>query len=149
MEIKIVTQYKEQFLDLLLLADEQLSMIEQYLQRGTMFVLYDKNIAVSICVVTKESYGYEIKNMVTRVDFQRKGYGKKLLEHIFDVYGKIGNILFVGTGESIATMSFYESCGFVFSHKVKNFFIEHYDHPIIEEGVQLVDMIYFKKEFST
>ena len=146
MEIKLVTNDKKQFLDLLLLADEQESMIDKYLERGTMFVLYDKDIAISICVVTKEIYGYEIKNMVTHPCFQRKGYGGRLLSYVFDYYQKMCDVLFVGTGESISTTSFYKNCGFVFSHKVKNFFVDHYDHKIFEDGIQLVDMIYFKKE---
>lgn len=31
-------------------------------------------------------------------------------------------------------------------HLVKNFFTDHYDHPIYECGVQLVDMVYLQKE---
>jgi hypothetical protein len=53
----------------------------------------------------------------------------------------------VGTGESKKTISFYENCGFVYSHKVKDFFINNYDHEIFEEGKQLKDMIYLKIEF--
>ena len=34
---------KKQYLDLLLLADEQESMIDRYLERGDMFVLSDNN----------------------------------------------------------------------------------------------------------
>lgn len=52
----------------------------------------------------------------------------------------------MGTGDSIATISFYEHCGFEKSHVIKNFFIDNYDNPIFEEGKQLIDMIYLKKE---
>ena len=41
MEIRKITQDKKQFLVLLLLADEQESMIDLYLERGTMYVLDD------------------------------------------------------------------------------------------------------------
>ena len=34
---------KKRYLDLLLLADEQESMIDRYLERGDMFVLSDNN----------------------------------------------------------------------------------------------------------
>ena len=47
---------------------------------------------------------------------------------------------------SIRRKGFYERCGFVQHHRVKNFFIEHYDHPIWEGGVQLTDMIYLRKK---
>ena len=41
MEIKKVISDKKEFLELLLLADEQESMIDRYLERGTMYVLED------------------------------------------------------------------------------------------------------------
>ena len=44
------------------------------------------------------------------------------------------------------TIPFYEACGFVKSHCVRNFFIDHYDHPIYEGGVRLVDMIYLRRD---
>lgn len=54
--------------------------------------------------------------------------------------------MFVGTGDCFSTLSFYKSCGFKESHRVKNFFIDNYDHLIIDDGVQLVDMVYLKRE---
>ena len=43
------------------------------------------------------------------------------------------------------TIPFYEKCGFVRSHYIKNFFTDNYDHPIFECGVQLVDMVYLRQ----
>ncbi len=54
--------------------------------------------------------------------------------------------MLVGTGETPAILSFYESCGFEKSHRVKNFFTDNYDHPMFEGDIQLVDMIYLKKD---
>ena len=31
-------------------------------------------------------------------------------------------------------------------HRVERFFTDNYDHPIIEDGIQLVDMVYLKRE---
>lgn len=39
----------------------------------------------------------------------------------------------------------YEKCGFRRHHVIKDFFTKNYDHPIIECGVQLVDMIVLRK----
>ena len=55
--------------------------------------------------------------------------------------------MIVGTGDSPRIILFYKSCGFKDSHRVKNFFINNYTQPIFEEGVQLIDMVYLKKEF--
>lgn len=53
---------KKQYLDLLLLADEQESMIDRYLERGEMFVLADNSEVKASCIITEESPGiYEIK----------------------------------------------------------------------------------------
>ncbi|MEG0180039.1 MAG: GNAT family N-acetyltransferase, partial [Oscillospiraceae bacterium] len=57
----------------------------------------------------------------------------------------ICSTMLVGTGDSVLTVPFYQSCGFVKSHKIKNFFTDHYDHPVFEDGKQLVDMIYLSK----
>ena len=51
----------------------------------------------------------------------------------------------VGTGDSALTVPFYEKCGFTRSHYIPNFFIDHYDHPIFECGIQLIDMIYLQR----
>lgn len=48
---------KKQYLDLLLLADEQESMIDRYLERGEMFVLADNSEVKASCIITEESPG--------------------------------------------------------------------------------------------
>lgn len=40
--------------------------------------------------------------------------------------------------------SFYENCGFTYSHRIPDFFTDNYDHPIYEAGKQLKDMVYLK-----
>lgn len=147
MKIDLITANKKQFLDLLLLADEQESMIDNYLERGDMFALYDDDLK-SICVVTNESDGiYEIKNIATYEKHQGQGYGKALIEYILSYYNNKCKTMFVGTGDSPLTVPFYEHCGFIKSHVIENFFIENYDHPMFECGKQLIDMIYLRKDF--
>lgn len=148
MNIKLITSNKKRFLDLLLLADEKESMIDKYLERGEMFALYDDNLK-AIAVVTCEGEGvYEIKNIAVYPSFQRKGYGKQLLNYLFEYYQGRCSVLFVGTGDTPSALSFYEHCGFRLSHRLKNFFIDYYDHPIYEDGKQIIDIIYLRKDFS-
>ena len=60
-------------------------MIDKYLERGEMFVLNDDGVKAE-CVVTKETDGiYEIKNIAVMPDFQRKGYGKRLIDFCFHI----------------------------------------------------------------
>ena len=146
MEIRQITQDKKRYLDLLYLADEQESMIDRYLDRGTLFALYEENRLKTVAVVTRESEDIcEIKNIATYPAEQRKGYGKYMVSYLFEYYKSHYTTMLVGTGDFPATILFYENCGFVVSHRVENFFIDNYDHPIYEEGEQLIDMVYLKK----
>ena len=145
MEIKIICENKKQFMDLLLLADEQESMIDRYLERGDLFALYDSDLK-SVCVVTRESDDVcELKNIATYEIWHGNGYGSKLLHHIFSHYKGKYTTMIVGTGDIPWILRFYEKNGFRISHRVKDFFIDNYDHPMFDNGIQLVDMIYLSK----
>lgn len=145
MEIREIRTDKKRFLSLLLLADEQEDMIDRYLERGTMYLLYDEGITGE-CVVTDEGDGVlEIKNIAVKPECQDKGYGKMLIDFVADKYKGQYSVLQVGTGDSPLTVPFYEKCGFTRSHTVKNFFTDNYVHPIYEGGVLLTDMVYLRK----
>ena len=146
MRIEKIMENKKQFLELLLLADELENMIDQYLPSGDLFALYDDDLK-SVCVVVPiNSETCELKNIATYEKYQGKGYGRALINFIFDFYKKDYQTMLVGTGETPAILSFYESCGFRKSYRVKNFFTDNYHHPIFEGDIQLVDMIYLKKD---
>ncbi len=146
MNFREITENKKQYLSLLLLADEQEDMIDRYLHRGTMYVLEDDGVKCE-CVVTDEGEGVlEIKNIATEPQYQGKGYARAMIDFISERYKGKFSVLQVGTGDSPLTVPFYEKCGFVRSHTVKNFFTDNYDHPIYECGVLLTDMIYLRKK---
>jgi hypothetical protein len=71
-----------------------------------------------------------------------------LLNYVFDYYKGKGATVLVGTGDIPWIVSFYKSCGFIFSHRLTNYFLEHYDAPIFEAGVQLKDKVYFKMDLQ-
>ncbi len=145
MKIIRITENKKRYLELLLLADEQESMLDRYLERGEMFLLDDEGVK-AVCVVTEEGNGVcELKNIAVTLGFQRKGYGKKLVGYLLAHYSGRFCEMIVGTGEVPAAIGFYENCGFTYSHRVENFFTDHYDRPLIEEGILLKDMIYLKR----
>ena len=146
MEIRKVETDKKQYLSLLLLADEQEDMVDRYLERGTMYVLEDDSVKAE-CVVTDEGDGVlELKNLAVEHAFQGRGYGKAMVDFLVRTYRGQYTVLQVGTGDSPSTIPFYEACGFYRHHLVKNFFTDHYDRPIYECGVQLVDMVYLQRK---
>ncbi len=137
---------RRKYMPLLLLADEQESMVEKYIGRGEMYLLEEKGEVCGQCIVTDEGDGIaEIKSLSVHEKHQRKGYARSLIEFAAKQYADGHSVLQVGTGDSPLTVPFYERCGFVRSHIVKNFFIDYYDHPIIEDGVQLKDMVYLRR----
>ena len=96
MEFRRIEAEKRNFLPLLLLGDEQEDMIDRYLNRGTMYVL-EEDGPKALCVVTDEGDGVlELKNLATLPQFQRKGYGTRLLEFIVRTYQKDFRILQAG-----------------------------------------------------
>jgi ribosomal protein S18 acetylase RimI-like enzyme len=146
MRIEIITYNKKQYLDLLLLADEQEDMIDRYLESGEMFALYDDDLKTVCVVVAIDKETCELKNIATYKEYQSKGYASTLIKFVSNYYKPKYKTMLVGTGETPAILSFYKSCGFEKSHSIKNFFIDNYNHPMFEDGIQLIDMIYLKKK---
>ena len=146
MEFRKITANKRAFLPLLLLADEQEDMIERYLDDGELFVLYDPEPVGEIVIVPVRD-GVEIKNLAVCPEMQKKGYGRALIEFVAARCKGCGT-LYVGTGDSPLTVPFYRKCGFREHHRVPDFFTENYDHPIVEAGVLLKDMVYLAREIK-
>ena len=144
--IEKIVENKKQFLDLLLLADEQEDMIDKYLPDGDLFALFDDDLKSVCVVVAVNNETCELKNIATYEKYQCKGYGRALINFIVDCYKSDFKTMLVGTGETPTILSFYKSIGFEESYRVKNFFTDNYDHPMFEEDIQLVDMVYLKKD---
>ena len=150
MAIREIIENKRDFMPLLLLADEQEDMIDRYLDRGRMFILEEAGSVVGECVVTDEGGGMlELQNLAVDEKFQGRGYGRVLIEFVADLFSGQFDELQVGTGDSPLTVPFYEHCGFIRHHVIRNFFPEHYDHPIWEGGKQLIDKIYLRVPLKT
>jgi len=131
---------------LLLLADEQEDMIDKYLERGDLFALYDDDLK-SICVVTDEGNGeLELQSLATYPQYQGKGYARYLIDYVCEHYKEKGTSMIVGTGDTPIIVPFYENSGFELSYRVENFFLEHYNEPIFEHGVQLKDKVYLTRK---
>lgn len=136
---------KKQYLPLLLIGDESESMIDRYLDSGTLYVGLFDGRPIAVCVVVcLDSDTVEIKNLAVEAEYRRHGYGRLMLEYVESQNSNKKIIL--GTGENPSTLRFYKSCGYSYSHCISNFFTDNYPTPIIEEGITLRDMIYLKKQ---
>lgn len=150
-DIRLVTADKKRYLPLLLLGDEQESMIDRYLERGDLYVLSAADgEALAVAVVTPEGEGVcELKNLAVNPRHWRRGLGRRMVENLCALYRATCHTMLVGTGDSPRTVGFYRSCGFVYSHTVPDFFTRLYDHPVVEEGRLLRDMLYFRRQLRT
>lgn len=143
--IKKVKNNKKGYLQLLLLADPCEGMIDLYLDKGKMYVLeQDKKIICEAVVVKLSDTECELKNIATNEEYQGKGYGKKLVDYLFNIYSKNYEVMFVGTTSS--TAPFYNKLGFEYSHTVSNFFVDNYPELIFEGHIQCIDMMYLKRK---
>jgi N-acetylglutamate synthase-like GNAT family acetyltransferase len=110
-----------------------------------MYVLKEGNNIICEAVVVKVSdTECELKNIATSEEYQERGYGKKLMDYLFNICSINYKVMFVGT--TSLTASFYNELGFEYSHTVNNFFTDNYPEPIFEDEVQCVDMVYLKRK---
>lgn len=145
MDVRRVTEGKRRFMPLLLVGDEQEDMVGRYLDAGELYVGSVSGEDMAVCVVVAGERGMaEIKNIAVVEPYRRKGYGVFMVRWICGQYD--GYVLTAGTGEVPSTMGFYTACGFSFSHRLTDFFTDNYCHEIIEDGIVLRDMVFFRKD---
>lgn len=147
MKIREIKTRKTDFLDLLLIGDEQTSMIEKYLDKCALFVLFVGNYPKAVCAAMRVDADHvEIKNLAVSPQCRNKGYASALIDFVCKKYEKVVKFITLGTGENEKILNFYKKRGFYETHRLKNFFVDNYDHQIFEDGRQLVDMIYMRKD---
>ncbi|MCM3710378.1 GNAT family N-acetyltransferase [Sporosarcina luteola] len=137
--------------DLLLLADPSYELVEAYITDGECYVYKENEDIIGVFVIVPLSeVTVEITNIAVRGDRQRQGIGKKLLQEAIKVAKSSGyEWIEIGTGNSsIGQLALYQKCGFRISDVIKDFFIQHYDKIIMENGIQCIDMIRLRLEIQ-
>lgn len=130
--------------NLLLLADPSRKIIQEYLNKGDIYLalIGDKIIGVYILVKISEDI-VELKNIAVDEKYQHQGIGKQLvLDAISRAITNKAKRIEVGTGNSsLSQLALYQKCGFKITGIDKGFFIRNYGQEIIENGIKCVDMI--------
>lgn len=143
--IRQVTGEKRDYMPLLLLGDEEETLIEGYLDRGELFVMEEGKVARAVCVVTQEGPGcYELQNIAVAPEYQRQGLGRAMVEFLWRRYPDM-KVLRLGTGDSPSTVGFYRALGFEERGREKDHFLRYYSRPIYEDGKRLRDRVLFEK----
>ena len=130
--------------DLLLLADPSRPSIDAYLANGIVYEAYTQDTLVGVAVVLPLGEEVaELMNIAVAPEHQDQGVGKALLNYIIEDSQTAGHRrLNVGTGNSsLNALAFYQKAGFRVVAVVPDHFADHYDDPIIENGIPCRDMI--------
>ena len=148
-EFRRIRENKRDYMPLLLLADEDERMIERYLDLGDLFALYLGEELAGVSVVTDEGDGVlELQNIAVTERRQRQGWGVRLVKFLLRQHRGKGKTMIVGTGNVPSAVQFYRYCGFKVSHYLHDYFVQNYDHPMYEDGVQLRDKVYLTIELG-
>jgi ribosomal protein S18 acetylase RimI-like enzyme len=130
--------------ELLLLADPSRARVEAYLERGHCYLAFLGDALVGEFVLAQiVPEGWELMNVAVSEGRQGQGLGKQLVQAAIAQARELGAAtLEVGTGNSsLAQLALYQKCGFRMVGVERDFFIRHYDHEIIENGIRCTDMI--------
>lgn len=145
MEIKKLSKPYSKYLDLLYIGDEDLEQIQKYIDLGIIYGLFVEGNLIGLCLIIEiDNDTLEIKNLAIYKEYQSQGYGTILMSYIIRKYKDDYKNIIVGTGDSMVNIDFYEKLGFIYSHKIDNFFKDNYKEEIIENNIVLKDMIYLK-----
>ncbi|OXM84493.1 GNAT family N-acetyltransferase [Paenibacillus rigui] len=131
-------------MDLLLSADPSQALVEQYLKRGQCYIgEYDSTLVAVYVLLPTRPDTVELVNIAVSEGHQGKGLGKQLVQHAIAEGRRQGyKTMEIGTGNSsVAQLALYQKCGFRMVGIDKDFFVRHYDEPIVENGIPCLDMV--------
>ena len=139
---------KEDYIDLLLEADPSKTSIMKYLQDSDVYGLKLNDEIISLAVILHiDKNTLELKNLVTKKEYRKKGYAKRLLKHLCGNYKQKYDKMLVGTTEN--NIPFYVKQGFdKYEKTIKNYFIDNYNEEIRDGNLICTDMIYYSKDLK-
>jgi ribosomal protein S18 acetylase RimI-like enzyme len=151
LQIVQVEGSRENYLDLLMLADPEEAVVRAYLDQGWLFALFEgTELAGVMLLLEHDPRTLEIKNIAVAEQTQGQGYGKQLLAKAKSFGREQGyHTLMVGTGNSsLPVLFFYQKAGFRFRSVIRNFFTDNYKEPIFENGLQCTEMLILDQELD-
>ncbi|GGJ82740.1 putative N-acetyltransferase YvbK [Lentibacillus kapialis] len=142
--IRELNKDEELPLDLLLLADPSEKLVRKYISRGKCFIMYLHGTIIGTYVlIPTRPETVEIVNIAVNEEYHDRGYGKQLVLHAIETAKYEGyKTIEIGTGNSgIVQLALYQKCGFRMTSIDRDFFVRHYDEPIFENGIKVIDMV--------
>ncbi len=139
---------REDYMDMLLEADPSKASIMRYLKDSDVYGLKLNDDIITLAVILHiDNKTLELKNLVTKKEYRKKGYAKRLLKHLCGNYKQKYDKMLVGTTEN--NIPFYVKQGFDKYEKIiKNYFIDNYNEEIRDGDLICTDMIYYSKDLK-
>ncbi|MFC3797884.1 GNAT family N-acetyltransferase [Cohnella sp. GCM10012308] len=145
MRIESLGPGEEPPMTLLLLADPSEKLVKQYLRRGVCYVAraVERTALGAYVLLPTRPDTAELVNVAVDECHQGRGIGKALVLHAIETAKREGyRTIEVGTGNSgVGQLALYQKCGFRIVGVDVDFFVRHYDEPIVENGIPCRDMI--------
>ena len=111
----------------------------KYLDQGDMFILREDGRVLCEAVVLPSGDGEcELMNLAVAEDIQRRGIGSEMVTLLMKRYAREHHSMLVGTSQS--GVGFYQRLGFEPVFVRKDFFVNNYERPVVENGTVLRDM---------
>lgn len=131
---------------LLLEADPCENRIRKYLSNADIYTVISEGETVGVCILQPHSaITLELMNIAVRPGSQGKGIGRQLLQFVIaQSRQKKAQELLLGTGTFGYQQAFYQREGFRVVSIDKDFFLNHYEEPVMENGIQHKDMLRLK-----
>ncbi len=128
---------------LLLEADPSEKRVTEYLKEAECFGAWIDNQLSGACVTHGvDEITVEIANISIFPGEQRNGIGTKLLAYVIEsLADKDVKRVVLGTGAFGHQLTFYQRLGFRVDSIIKDFFLDNYNDPIYESGIQHKDML--------
>lgn len=144
----IIYSYNEKHIpyNLLLDADPEKRNVDNYLLKGMLFGAYEDSELVGVyLIIEKENHIFELVNLSVKNTHQKKGIGSILINHAENQAKLLGGkYMEIGTGFPL--VPYYEKRGYIYHRTIKNFFVDNYSHPVIDNGILLKDMEVLRKK---
>lgn len=128
---------------LLLEADPSVCSVQRYLNKSWCFATIENQCVIGVCLICPLSHTtVELANIAVLPALQSKGIGAQLLRFTLKTLKSRGIVTVeLGTGTFGHQLAFYQRQGFRVESVVKNYFLEHYQDPIFENGIQHKDRL--------
>jgi ribosomal protein S18 acetylase RimI-like enzyme len=130
--------------DLLLDADPSRARVESYLSDELTRVAKLDDVVIGVYALQRiDATSFELMNIAVAESHQGTGLGGRLLGHAIGLAESKGaRVIEVGTGNSsFDALRFYQRAGFRIVGVLVNHFVDNYDEPIYENGIQCIDMV--------